>query len=164
MPDQAETSPNDSPKARRMSSLSPHLVIDGAAEAIDFYAKAFGAEEIARLPGPDGRLMHGCVRIAGQTVMLVDENRQYGMLSPAALGGSPVTLHLEVPDVDAAFARAVAAGATVTMPVADQFWGDRYGVLKDPFGHSWSLATTVREVSLEEAKAAMVTMSGGCAA
>jgi PhnB protein len=150
--------------AQAMSALSPHLVVDGAAKAIDFYARAFGAEEMARLAGPDGRLMHGCVRIAGQTVMLVDENREYGMLSPTALGGSPVTLHLVVPDVDAAFERAVAAGATVTMPVADQFWGDRYGVLKDPFGHSWSLATTVREVSMEEAKAAMAAMDAHCGA
>jgi uncharacterized glyoxalase superfamily protein PhnB len=149
---------------RSMSALSPHLVVDGAAKAIDFYSEAFGAEEMARLPGPDGRLMHGCVRISGQTVMLVDENRQYGLLSPTALGGTAVTLHLVVPDVDAAFARAVAAGATVTMPVADQFWGDRYGVLKDPFGHSWSLATTVREVSLEEARAAMAAMEGDCGA
>ncbi len=147
-----------------MSALSPHLVVDGAARAIEFYAKAFGAEEMARLPGPDGRLMHGCVRIAGQTVMLVDENRQYGLLSPTALGGSPVTLHLEVPDVDAAFARAVAAGATVTMPVADQFWGDRYGVLRDPFGHSWSLATHQRDVTLEEAKAAMAKLPRECSA
>ena len=150
--------------SQAMSALSPHLVVDGAAQAIEFYAKAFGAEEMARLPGPDGRLMHGCVRIAGQTVMLVDENRQYGMLSPTALGGSPVTLHLEVPDVDAAFARAVAAGATVAMPVADQFWGDRYGVLRDPFGHSWSLATHQRDVSLEEAKAAMANLTHECAA
>jgi PhnB protein len=146
-----------------MSAHSPHLVVDGAAQAIDFYARAFGAEELTRLPGPDGRLMYGCVQIAGQTVMLVDENRQYGMLSPTALGGSAVTLHLEVPDVDAAFARAVAAGATVTMPVADQFWGDRYGVLKDPFGHSWSLATHQRDVSLEEAKAAMANLPRECA-
>jgi PhnB protein len=146
-----------------MSRLSPHLVVDGAANAIDFYVAAFGAEEMARLPGPDGKLMHGCIRLAGQTVMLVDENRQFGLLSPTALGGTPVTLHLYVPDVDAAFARAVAAGASVSMPVADQFWGDRYGVLKDPFGHSWSLATPVREVSLEEAKAAMAAMTGACA-
>jgi uncharacterized glyoxalase superfamily protein PhnB len=147
-----------------MSRLSPHLVVDGAAKAIDFYVAAFGAEEMARLTAPDGKLMHGCIRLAGQTVMLVDENPQYGLLGPTALGGTPVTLHLYVGDVDAAFAKAVAAGATVSMPVADQFWGDRYGVLKDPFGHSWSLATPVREVSLEEAKAAMVAMTGGCAA
>jgi len=146
----------------RMSALSPHLVVDGAAKAIDFYGAAFGAEEVARLAGPDGRLMHGCVRILGQTVMLVDENRQHGMLSPTALGGSPVALHLSVPDVDAAFARAVAAGATAVVPVADMFWGDRYGVVTDPFGHHWSLATTVREVTIDEAKAAMAAMSGAC--
>jgi PhnB protein len=146
-----------------MSALSPHLVVDGAAKAIDFYVAAFGAEEMARLPAPDGKLMHGCIRLAGQTVMLVDENPQFGLRGPTALGGTPVTLHLYVPDVDAAFAKAVAAGATVSMPVADQFWGDRYGVLKDPFGHSWSLATPVRAVTLDEAKAAMAAMSADCA-
>lgn len=144
-----------------MNVLSPHLVIDGASEAIDFYTKAFGAEEVARMPGPDGRLMHGSVRICGTSVMLVDENPAWGLLSPNALGGSPVTIHLYVPDVDAFVARAVAAGATVTMPVADQFWGDRYGVIKDPFGHSWSIATPVREVSREEAMAAMQAMASG---
>lgn len=144
-----------------MNVLSPHLVIDGAADAIDFYKKAFGAEEVARIPGPDGRLMHGSILVCGSSVMLVDENRDWGMLSPKALGGSPVTIHLFVPDVDTFVARAVEAGATVVMPVADQFWGDRYGVIKDPFGHSWSIATPVREVSLEEAKAAMAAMATG---
>jgi PhnB protein len=144
-----------------MSVLSPHLVIDGASAAIDFYKEAFGAEEMARMPGPDGRLMHGSVRICGASVMLVDENPAWGLLSPKALGGSPVTIHLYVPDVDAFVARAVAAGATVTMPVDDQFWGDRYGVIKDPFGHSWSIATQVRTVTLEEAMAAMQAMGSG---
>jgi PhnB protein len=142
-----------------MNVLSPHLVIDGASAAIDFYKKAFGAEEVARMPGPDGRLMHGSIRVCGASVMLVDENPAWGLLSPKALGGSPVTIHLYVPDVDGFVARAVEAGATVTMPVADQFWGDRYGVIKDPFGHSWSVATPVREVSREEAMAAMQAMA-----
>jgi len=124
-----------------MPRLSPHLVCDGAAEAIDFYKEAFGAEEVMRLPGPNGRLMHASVMINGAMVLLVDEMPEYNVLGPAKLGGTAVTLHLVVPDVDAAFARAVEAGATATMEVADQFWGDRYGVLKDPFGHSWSLAT-----------------------
>ena len=124
-----------------MHRLSPHLVCDGAADAIEFYVAAFGAQELMRLPGENGRLMHAAISINGSSVMLVDEDRSYGLLSPKALGGSPVTIHLIVPDVDAAFDRAVAAGATAGMPVAEMFWGDRYGVLEDPFGHLWSLAT-----------------------
>ena len=133
-----ETIPN---QPDGMHTLSPHLVCDGAADAIAFYVAAFGAEDLMRLPGDDGRLMHAAITINGSSVMLVDENREYGMLGPKALGGSPVTIHLIVPDVDTAYERAVAAGATARMPVADMFWGDRYGVLEDPFGHVWSLAT-----------------------
>ena len=132
--------------------LSPHLVCDGAAAAIDFYKKAFGAEEVMRLPGPNGRLMHASVMINGAMVLLVDEMPEYGVLGPAKLGGTAVTLHLVVPDVDAAFDRAVEAGATPTMAVADQFWGDRYGVLKDPFGHSWSIATPKPDAPRTEAE------------
>ena len=121
--------------------LSPHLVCDGAAAAIDFYKAAFGAEEVMRLPGPTGKLMHASVMINGAMVLLVDEMPDYGVVGPNRLGGTPVTIHLVVPDVDAAVDRAVQAGASIVMPVADQFWGDRYGVLKDPFGHSWSIAT-----------------------
>jgi uncharacterized glyoxalase superfamily protein PhnB len=130
--------------------LAPHLVCDGAADAIEFYKKAFGAEELMRIPGPTGRLMHAAVMINGSMVMLVDENKDYGILSPKTLGGSPVTIHLNVPDVDAAVARAEAAGATIKMPVADQFWGDRYGMIKDPFGHNWSIATPLREKPMSE--------------
>ena len=118
-----------------MHRLSPHLVCDGAADAIDFYVAAFGAQELMRLPGENGRLMHAAISVNGSSVMLVDEDRSYGLLSPKTLGGSPVTIHLIVPDADAAFDRAVAAGATARMPVAEMFWGDRYGVLEDPFGH-----------------------------
>jgi PhnB protein len=132
--------------------LAPHLVCDGAAKAIDFYREAFGAEEIMRLPGPSGRLMHASVMINGAMVLLVDEMPEHGVLGPARLGGTPVTLHLVVPDVDAVFARAVEAGATPTMAVADQFWGDRYGVLKDPFGHSWSIATPRPDAPRTEAE------------
>jgi uncharacterized glyoxalase superfamily protein PhnB len=124
--------------------LSPHLVCDGAADAIDFYVRAFGGEELMRLPGADGRIMHACVVVNGSSVLLVDENREYGMLGPKTLGGSPVVIHLVVPDADATFARAVEAGATVRAPVAEMFWGDRYGVLEDPFGHVWSIATPQR--------------------
>src|SRR5881628_1170291 len=105
-----------------MHSITPHLVCAGAASAIEFYKKAFGATEKGRLPGPDGRLMHAAVRIGDSTVMLVDEMPEWGALGPKALKGSPVTIHLYVDDVDAVVARAVKAGAKVTMPVADQFW------------------------------------------
>lgn len=142
-----------------MHSVTPHLICAGAARAIDFYVKAFGATESARLPGPDGRLMHAAVRIGDSTVMLVDEMPEWGALSPKSLKGSPVTIHLYVDDVDAFVARAVKAGAKVTMPVEDAFWGDRYGKLEDPFGHHWSVATPVREVSMEEAQKAMNQMA-----
>jgi len=135
-------------------SVSPHLVCAGAAEAIKFYQQAFGATEMVRLPGPDGKLMHACVCINGSSVMLVDENRDYGMLSPKSLGGTPVTIHLKVKDADQTAAQAVAAGAKLIMPVADMFWGDRYGIVEDPFGHRWSIATPQRQLSEAELKEA----------
>jgi PhnB protein len=144
-----------------MHSVTPHLICAGAAKAIEFYKQAFGAEEGARLPGPDGRLMHATVKIGDSQVMLVDEMPEWGALGPKSLKGSPVTIHLYVDDVDAVVARAVKAGAKVTMPVADQFWGDRYGKLEDPFGHHWSVATHVRDVSMEEAQKAMASMKKG---
>jgi PhnB protein len=138
-----------------MHTLSPHLVCAGAADAIDFYKSAFGATELVRLAAPNGKLMHACLSINGSSVMLVDENRDYGMLSPKALGGTPVTIHLIVPDADAFAQRAVAAGATLKMPVQDMFWGDRYGLLEDPFGHRWSVATPLRApMTTEELEAA----------
>jgi uncharacterized glyoxalase superfamily protein PhnB len=138
--------------------ITPHLVCAGAADAIDFYTKAFGAVEEARLPGANGKIMHALIRIFGDPVMLVDEMPEHGALGPKSLKGSPVTLHLYVEDVDAAVKRAVAAGAKVTMPVDDMFWGDRYGRLEDPFGHHWSIATHKRDVSREEAQKAMEAM------
>ncbi len=138
-----------------MHSLTPHLVCRGAAAAIEFYGRAFGAIELFRLPGPDGRLIHACVRIGDSQLFLVDEMPEHGALGPQALNGTPVTLHLQVEDADAAFARAVQAGATVSMPLADMFWGDRYGQLVDPFGHHWSIATHVRDVRADEMVAAM---------
>lgn len=138
-----------------MHSVTPHLVCAGAADAIDFYEKAFGATEVARLPGPDGKLMHGAVRIEGSVVMLVDENLQWGALGPKALKGSPVTIHVFVADVDAFVARAVKVGAKVIMPIDDMFWGDRYGIIEDPFGHHWSVATHMRDVKPEELSEAM---------
>ena len=138
-----------------MHSVTPHLVCAGAADAIDFYKKAFGAIEEARLLGPDGKLIHGAVRIEGSVVMLVDENPEWGALGPKALKGSPVTIHVYVSDVDAFVARAVNAGAKVTMPVADMFWGDRYGKIQDPFGHDWSVATHTRDVDPKDYKREM---------
>ncbi len=141
-----------------MHDVTPHLVCAGAADAIDFYVRAFGAEEIHRLPGPDGRLMHAAVRIGDSVVMLVDEMPEHGALGPKALNGSPVTVHLYVEDVDAVVAQAVAVGATVMMPVADMFWGDRYGIVIDPFGHHWSVATHQRDMTPEDMQRAMREM------
>ncbi|WP_250464535.1 VOC family protein [Caballeronia sp. GAFFF2] len=138
-----------------MRSLTPHLTCAGAAEAIDFYMRAFNAVELGRLPGPDGKLMHAMVKIGDSVLMLVDENPTFGMLGPKAIKGSPVTIHLYVEDVDATFTQAIDAGAEVTMPVAEMFWGDRYGRLVDPFGHQWSLASHVRDVSPEDMQKAM---------
>lgn len=142
-------------------SLAPHLVVDDAAAAIDFYVSAFGAVELGRVPSPDGRLVHAAIQINGATVMLNDDFPEMcdGQSStPVALGGTPVTIHLTVTDVEDTFQRAVDAGATVVMPLADQFWGDRYGVLRDPFGHQWSLGQPLREVSYEEIQEAMRSM------
>lgn len=138
-----------------MHSVTPHLVCAGAADAIAFYKKAFGAEEVMRLPGPDGKLMHAMIRIAGSPVMLADESPDWGILGPKTLKGSPVTIHIFVADVDAFAARAVAAGAKITMPVEDTFWGDRYGKLEDPFGHHWSVATHLRDLTVKEIDEAM---------
>ena len=131
-------------------SLTPHIVCAGAADAIDFYKEAFGAEELMRIPGQDGKLMHAAISIDGAMLMLVDENPAWGIRGPLSLGGSPVTLHRNVPNADAAIERAVAAGATVTMPAHDAFWGDRYGQVKDPFGHNWSIAHPLRDTVMSE--------------
>jgi len=142
-----------------MHSVTPHLICAGAADAIEFYKKAFNAVEVSRMPGPSGKLMHASIRIGDSAVMLVDEAPEWGMLGPKALKGSSVYIHLYVDDVDAFSARAVAAGATIKMPVADMFWGDRYGQFEDPFGHQWSVATHVRDVTPDEMREAMRNMS-----
>jgi len=139
-------------------ALAPHLVVDDAAAAIDFYVKAFNAVEMGRVPGPGGKLVHAAVQINGSIVMLNDDFPEMNdgkESTPTALGGTPVTIHLTVTDVEQKFQQAVDAGATVVMPLADQFWGDRYGMLRDPFGHNWSLGQPVREVSYEELQEAM---------
>lgn len=147
--------PQVKPIPEGMRTVTPHLVCAGASEAIDFYKKAFNAVEVGRLPGPQGKLMHAQIRIGDSAVMLVDEFPDWGSFGPKSLKGTPVTIHLYVEDVDAAFKRAVDAGATVKMALADMFWGDRYGVLEDPFGHQWSIATHIRDVSPEEMQQAM---------
>jgi uncharacterized glyoxalase superfamily protein PhnB len=132
-------------------TVTAHLVVEGAADAMDFYKRAFGAEELTRMPMPDtGRLMHGLMQIGDSMLMLVDAFDEWGVKGPKALGGSGVTLHLYVPNVDEAFERAIGAGCSVAMPLADMFWGDRYAKVKDPFGHEWSLATQIRELTPEE--------------
>ena len=131
-------------------TVTPHLVIRGATEAIEFYKKAFGAEVKGVMPGPGGKVMHAEIRIGDSTIMLNDEFPEMGAKSPATIGGSAVTLHVYVPDCDALWNRAVAAGAKITMPLADMFWGDRYGTLTDPFGHRWSIATHKEDLTPEE--------------
>ncbi|AJX15726.1 glyoxalase [Burkholderia ubonensis] len=143
-----------------MRTLTPHLICAGAADAIEFYRQAFNAVERVRLPAPNGKLMHACLTIGDSTLMLVDEMPEHGALGPKALKGTPVCLHLFVPDVDAAIAQAVAAGAKVTMPAADMFWGDRYGQVEDPFGHRWSLATHQRDLTPEQIRDAMASAPG----
>ena len=142
-----------------MTAVTPHLVCAGAAEAIEFYKKAFGAVQESLIPGPEGKVMHAMIRIDGAAIMLVDEAPQWGMLGPKSLKGSPVTLHLYVKDADAFAERAVKAGAKLTMPVAEQFWGDRYGCLEDPFGHRWSVATHVRDLTSEQMMERMKSMA-----
>ena len=131
-------------------SATPYLSIKGAADAIEFYKKAFGATEIMRVAGPDGRIGHAELKIGKAKFMLADEYPEMGFLSPRTLGGSPVTIHVYVEDVDALAGRAEAAGAKVRRPVADQFYGDRAGQLEDPFGHVWHFATHKEDVSSEE--------------
>jgi PhnB protein len=140
-------------------TVTPHLAVRNAAKAIEFYAKAFGAEELFRMPGPGGVIMHAEVRIGDSTVMLGEEDPGRGATSPQTIGGSPVGLLIYVKDVDASFARAEKAGCTVQMPPTDMFWGDRYGKLVDPFGHHWSLATHKEDVSPEDMAKRMATMA-----
>jgi PhnB protein len=143
-----------------MHTITPHIVCKDAPAAIAFYIKAFGATDCGQMLAPNGQLIHGMIRIGDSSVMLAEENPEFGAQSPLTLKGSPITLHLYVEDADAAFERAVAAGATSVMAPADMFWGDRYGVLKDPFGHSWSIAHHMRDMSPEEMKDAAAKACG----
>jgi PhnB protein len=141
-----------------MTSITPHLVCEGALEAIAFYKTAFDAIEEACLPGPDGRIMHAQIRIGNSAIMLADAFAECASPGPKALKGSPVAIHLYVSDADATFAQAIAAGAKVIMPLSDMFWGDRYGQLEDPFGHRWSIATHLKDVSPEDCAEALKSM------
>jgi PhnB protein len=139
-------------------TVTPYLIIKGAAAALEFYKKAFGAIELFRMPGPDGAIMHAEIKIGDSPIMFGEENPGMGAVSPKTLGGTPVGICLYVPDVDALATQAVAAGATVVRPVQDQFYGDRSGTFTDPYGHQWTLATHKEDVSHEEMARRMAAM------
>lgn len=139
-------------------NLIPHLVVSPCTDAIAFYKKAFGAEQMGLMPAPDGRVMHAALRLGKSFVFLADDFPEYcggKQSSPKALKGTPVTFHQYVKDCDAAIQKATDAGATVLMPPADMFWGDRYGVVTDPFGHNWSFATHIKDLTPAEMEAGM---------
>mgnify|MGYP001366391302 CR=1 FL=1 len=148
-----------------MHTLTPHLVVQGASNAIEFYKKAFGAEEVRRLTAPDGKaIMHADLKVGDSHFFLVDEFPEMDCRGPQSIGGTPVTIHMYVEDVDATFGKAVAAGAKVRMPLSDMFWGDRYGMLTDPFGHSWSLATHKEDLTPEQIRQRARSACTGAAA
>lgn len=149
------------PMPAEYPGVTPYLSVNDAAAAIEFYKKGFGATELMRLPGPDGKLGHAEIRIGDALVMLADEFPEYGNLSPRTLGGSAVRLHMYVEDVDAFFEKALAAGAKVLIPIADQFYGDRSGRLEDPFGHVWLVSTHIEDVSPEEMQKRMEAWTQG---
>ena len=140
-------------------SVTPYLIIDGAAKAIDFYKHAFEAEELLRMPGPDGKVAHAEIKIGDSPVMMADAQEEYR--GPKSYGGTPVSLMIYVEDVDRIFRQALAAGATQQRPVVNQFYGDRSGTLVDPFGHVWTVATHVEDVSPEEIDRRMSKMMQG---
>jgi PhnB protein len=142
--------PKVNPIPQGYHTVTPNLVVRDGARAIEFYRKAFGADETVRMPGPGGSVLHAEIRIGDSVLMLADEMPDMGSKSPQAYGGSPVTFYIYVEDVDAAWKRAMDAGAKPVMPPADMFWGDRTGWLEDPFGHQWSLAQHVADPSPEE--------------
>jgi PhnB protein len=135
-------------------AITPHIVVQGAEQAVAFYRAAFGAEEISRIPIPDGRLMSVQLRIGDGTLHLADEFPEMGVLAPPSVGGTAVVLSLDVPDAETAFSRAVEAGATVLQPLQDMFWGDLHGQLEDPYGHRWNISQHVRDIPQEQVVAA----------
>jgi len=156
--------PNVNPISEGYHSLTPYLFIKGAASAIEFYKNVFGATERMRMPGADGRIMHAELQIGDSILMLADENPKIGALSPQTIGGSGGLVSVYIADVDAVVAKAIAAGANLVRPVKDQFYGDRTGGIIDPFGHIWSVATHVEDVSPDEMRkraAAAMSQSAG---
>ena len=147
------------PIPKGYSSITPYLAIRGAAEAIEFYKKAFGAMELMRMPGPAGKLGHVEIKVGDSKVMLADESEKMNFLGPQARGGTPVHIHVYVKDVDATVAKAVELGAKMMRQVQDMFYGDRTGAIEDPFGHFWHIATHVRDVSMAEMKRAAAEMA-----
>ena len=141
------------------NNVTPYLYVRGAAMAIDFYTSVFGAKEIMRMPGPDGRIMHAELKIGDSMIMLADENPAAGIMSPKTVGGYSVGLHLYVENADAVIQKAVENGATTLRAIKNQFYGDRSGALLDPFGHHWNIATHVEDVSEEEMRKRMKAMS-----
>jgi PhnB protein len=141
-------------------SVTPYLVCRGAARAIDYYKKVFGAEELMRMPAPGDRVGHAELRIGDSVVMLADEHPEMGARSPETVGGTPVSLMVYVADVDAVYKKAIAGGARENRPLADQFYGDRSGTITDPFGHQWTIATHIEDVSPEEMERRMAKAHG----
>ena len=141
-------------------NVTPYLCVDGAAAAIDFYREVFGATERMRMPAPDGKIGHAELQLGDSLIMLADEHPEIGVLGPKSIGGTPVTIHVYVEEVDDVFERAKKAGATETRPLENQFYGDRLGQFTDPFGHRWSVASHVEDVSPEEMEKRAAAMAG----
>jgi PhnB protein len=148
-----------SPVPAGYHTLTPYLIVDGAVRALDWYGRAFGAREIMRLAAPGGRVGHAEIEIGDSRVMLADEAPEHNAKAPGAFGGSPVSLHLYVPDVDATIAKAIAAGATIKSQSEDKFYGDRLGTLLDPFGHTWHISTHIEDVTEDEIMRRMTAIS-----
>jgi PhnB protein len=142
-------------------AVTPYLVIDGAADAIEFYKSVFGATEVLRMPGPEGKVGHAEIKIGDSHIMLADEHPEMGYRSARSIGGSPVSIVLYVESVDATVEKAVAAGATLVKPVKDQFYGDRMGSIEDPFGNQWHVATHIEDVAPEELERRAAAQHGG---
>lgn len=152
---------NVQPIPDRYGSVTPYLCVDGAADAIDFYSRVFGATEQMRMPSPGGKIGHAELNLGDSVIMLADEHPEMGFLSPKSIGGTPVTIHLYVEDVDMVFRRAIDEGATAERELENQFYGDRSGQFTDPFGHRWSVATHVEDVPADEMeKRVAAAMSG----
>jgi PhnB protein len=148
-----------SPVPAGYHTLTPYLIVDGAVRALDWYGRAFGAREVMRLAAPGDRVGHAEIEIGDSRVMLADEAPEHNAKAPGAFGGSPVSLHLYVPDVDATIAKAIAAGATIKSQPEDKFYGDRLGTLLDPFGHTWHISTHIEDVTEDEIMRRMTAIS-----